>query len=180
MKASPFIRDKIKEFEGLRLVGFQDGFLCSIGYGHQLFGSNPFTCFLNVITEEEAKSFFAQDILTAENAVNSYVTVRINQNKFDALVSFVYNLGSGNFKTSTLLKKVNLNAPADEIRTEFNKWVNFQGIPLAGLVKRRAFEAELFAGKVSAVKNIGSIIMATSLLATGLLITTEDFAFKIR
>lgn len=87
-----------------------------------------------------------EDVKTAERTVEKvrYLQPRLTQNQFDALVSFVFNLGSGNFEKSTLRKKV-LADPSDEsIRAEFLKWTHSNGKPLTGLQKRRKAEADLY------------------------------------
>jgi lysozyme len=76
--------------------------------------------------------------------VDSYCVDTINQNQFDALVSFCYNVGPGNLKSSTLLKKVNANPNDPTIRTEFLKWNKGGGKVLAGLTRRRTAEANLY------------------------------------
>ena len=85
----------------------------------------------------------AHDLKKFESAVNSAVTVPINQNQFDALVSLAYNIGTGAFKESTLIKKLN----AGDIRgaaDQFDVWVNAGGKRMQGLVNRRAKEKEVF------------------------------------
>lgn len=76
--------------------------------------------------------------------VNKLVTRELNQNQFDALVSFSYNLGLGNLKSSTLLKKVNSNPCDPTISYEFSRWNKAGGKVLPGLVRRRKEEAELY------------------------------------
>ena len=79
-----------------------------------------------------------------EQYVDSYCRDDINQNQFDALVSFAYNLGPANLKSSTLLKKVNANPEDETIRAEFMKWTKAGGRVLRGLVRRREAEANLY------------------------------------
>ncbi len=76
-------------------------------------------------------------------AVNNAVTVPLNQDQFDALVSFTFNLGEGNLKSSTLLKKVNAGDFAGAAQ-EFQRWNKAGGKVLPGLTRRRACEALLF------------------------------------
>lgn len=129
----------IKRFEGLYL----ESYLCpakvwTIGYGHTkgvVKGQK--------ITEEEAEDFLKKDLAAAEKTVNS-LNVQLTQNQFDALVSFVFNLGSGNFLSSTLCKKVKKDPNDSTIRNEFGRWVNSKGKKLPGLVKRRQEESELY------------------------------------
>lgn len=133
----------IKLSEGLRL----EAYLCpagvwTIGYGHTKGVKKG-----DFITLEEAEMLLREDVKDAENAVNKYVKVGINQNQFDALVSFVFNLGSGNFKTSTLLRKLNTGDYLGAAN-EFKRWNKAGGKVLNGLVKRREDEANLFIGVV--------------------------------
>lgn len=129
----------IKEFEGLRLQAYQcSANVWTIGYGHTAdVGEN------DVITEEEALHFLHQDLAESERAVNQYVHVPLTQNQFDALVSFVFNLGAGNFRNSTLLKKLNAGDD-DGAAQEFGRWIHVGGKALPGLVRRREAERALF------------------------------------
>lgn len=136
----------IKKFEGLSLKPY----LCragipTIGFGNTFYENmKKVTLQDETITEERADSLFNFLVTTNfVNVVNRLVIVDINQNQFDALVSFVYNLGSGNFEKSTLLKKVNQE---DFIGAslEFEKWNRASGKVLSGLTKRRLAEKELF------------------------------------
>lgn len=129
----------IKKFEGLRT----NAYLCpagilTIGYGHTS-GVSPG----DKITGQQADEYLREDVLVAEITVNTNVTVDMSQGQFDALVSFVFNLGAGNFVKSTLLTKLNDGDYAGAA-DEFPRWVNAGGKPLAGLVKRRAAERSLF------------------------------------
>ncbi|CAI1079295.1 Phage-related lysozyme (muraminidase) [Serratia entomophila] len=129
----------IKHFEGLRLRAYQcSANVWSIGYGHTA-GVGPD----DVITEGQAISFLRQDVAESERAVNQYVHVPLTQNQFDALVSFVFNLGVGNFRTSTLLKKLNAG-DYDGAAQEFGRWIHAGGKALPGLVRRREAESALF------------------------------------
>ena len=131
----------IKHFEGLRLEAYKcPADVWTIGYGH----ANKVKPG-DVITTGEADILLALDVQEAERAVNAYVDVVINQNQFDALVSFVYNLGAGNFKSSTLLKKLNQGDYLGAAN-EFHRWNKAGGKVLRGLVRRREAEANLFIG----------------------------------
>jgi lysozyme len=96
------------------------------------------------ITEEQAVELLANMLVSFEKYVDSYCVDTITQNQFDALVSFAYNLGPSNLKSSTLLKKVNANPVDESIRLEFMKWVKAGGKTLKGLVRRREAEANLY------------------------------------
>lgn len=131
----------IKEFEGLRLEAYKcPADVWTIGYGHTR-GVIPG----DVITKKEAEAFLSEDVEDAESAVNEYVNVKLNQNQFDALVSFVYNLGAGNFKSSTLLRKLNQGDYLGAAN-EFERWNKAGGKVLNGLVRRRKAESNLFIG----------------------------------
>jgi len=96
-----------------------------------------------VISEQQAETMLRNDLMTAENSVNNQ-KLDINQNQFDALVSFVFNCGSGNFAKSTLLKKIKVN-PHDPLITKwFAVWNKGGGKVLSGLVRRRKEEIELY------------------------------------
>lgn len=139
MKTSQTGLDLIKHFEGVR----KQAYLCpagvwTIGYGHTAGVKEGTTC-----TPEQAEAWLKEDCLVAELTVCTNVNVQLSQNQFDALVSFVFNLGSGNFVASTLLKRLNAGdyvGAGDEL----DRWVNAGGRRLAGLVKRRAAEKTLF------------------------------------
>lgn len=129
----------IKRHEGLRLQAYKcPADVWTIGYGHTRTAKQGL-----VITPLQAQELLKEDLLTAENAVNN-LHLNVNQVQFDALVSFVFNLGSGNFQRSTLLKKIKANANDPAISSEFAKWIRGGGRVLPGLVKRRREEAELY------------------------------------
>jgi len=83
------------------------------------------------------------DLKKFERTVNEAVTVPLNQNQFDALVSLTYNIGSGAFEKSTLVKKLN-TGDYTGAANQYDVWVNAGGKRLQGLVNRRAKEKELF------------------------------------
>ncbi len=138
MTTSPTGIALIKRFEGLRLKPYLcPAGIASIGYGH--------TYLVNLndpaITEEEADRLLAQDLKLYEKPVSEMVKVPINQNQFDALVSFAFNLGTAALRGSTLLKKLNAGQPC---AAEFDRWIYAAGKALPGLVRRRAAERRLF------------------------------------
>lgn len=139
MKTSKNGIDLIARHEGLRLKAYRcPAGILTIGYGHTGNVREGQT-----ITEDYAKYLLASDLSTAENAVNRQ-NLNINQNQFDALVSFVFNVGSGNFLKSTLLKKIKVNPNDTLIAAEFDRWNKAAGKVLPGLVKRRLDEAKLY------------------------------------
>lgn len=135
--------DLIKTFESLRLTTYLDSVgIPTIGYGTTRIDGNPVEMSMT-ITESQADHYLKTKVEEFEKVINRCVTVDLTQNQFDALVSFTYNLGSGNLLKSTLLKKLNAGdyqGAADE----FPKWSMAGGHVLAGLLRRRNAERDLF------------------------------------
>ena len=141
MTASENCIELIKKHEGLRLEAYKcpSGVL-TIGYGHTRTTRPGMK-----ITTQEANVLLRQDIALAERAVTAVPVSRpLKQCQFDALVCFVFNVGTGNFNSSTLRGKVIKNPGDLTIRQEFSRWVYSSGKTLPGLVKRRADEADLY------------------------------------
>lgn len=136
--------DLIKSFEGLELKAYKDSVgVWTIGYGHTSMAGPPTVKPGMTLTKREAEDLLLSDLKKYEKAVNDYVTVDLNDNQYGALTSFTYNLGSGNLKSSTLLKKVNAKDFSGAAK-EFSKWNKAGGKVLNGLIRRRAAEAALF------------------------------------
>ncbi|MFN3074878.1 lysozyme [Acinetobacter sp. TY2] len=131
-------------FEGLKLKAYDDGVgVWTIGFGTTIYPNGIKVKKGDACTEAQAKAYMAHDLKKFESAVNSAVIVPINQNQFDALVSLAYNIGTGAFKESTLVKKLN----AGDIRgaaAQFDVWNKAGGKVMQGLVNRRALERKLF------------------------------------
>lgn len=139
MKASEKAYSLIRQFEGQRLTAYRcPAGIWTIGYGHTS-GVVPGMA----ITKEQAEEFLMRDIETAENIVNAECR-NLRQCQFDALVSFVLNVGGGNFRKSTLLKKIKVNPNDYSIMDEFLRWVYAKGVVLPGLQKRRLAEMRLY------------------------------------
>ena len=141
MKISSNGIDLIKHYEGCET----EAYLCpanvwTIGYGH-IKGVKEG----DVITEQQAHDMLVEELEEYEGYVNTKVTVDLNQDQFDALVSWVYNLGSGNFTSSTLLKVLNSGDYAG-VPEQILRWNKANGQVLEGLSRRRESEAELFSG----------------------------------
>ncbi len=138
--------DLITSFEGLRL----EPYLCSagvptIGWGTTRYpNGNKVSLKDKSITREQAIEYFKHDINQFELSVDALAIDTITQNQFNALVSFTYNLGSQALKSSTLLKKINLNPNDSTISNEFMKWCNANGKKLTGLIRRREDESKLY------------------------------------
>lgn len=99
------------------------------------------------ITKEQSRELLKSDLVRFESSVNRNVKVNLTQNKFDALVSFAFNVGTGNFETSTLLKKINTSAPIEEIEEQFRRWIHAGKKVLPGLKARREREIKLYKGE---------------------------------
>lgn len=138
--------DLIVKHEGLSLKPY----LCpakipTIGYGNTYYSNGKRVTLLDEpITKEYALEIFKEIADRFAKAVSKLVVVPLNQNQFNALVSFAYNVGMANFQKSTLLKKVNKNKDDISIELEFNKWVFAKGVKLNGLVKRRKDESNIY------------------------------------
>ena len=131
-------------FEGLKLKAYDDGVgVWTIGFGTTIYPNGIKVKKGDTCTEVQAKAYMAHDLKKFESAVNSAVTVPINQNQLDALVSLAYNIGTSAFKESTLLKKINLG-DYKGAATQFNVWNKGGGKVMQGLVNRRAVERKLF------------------------------------
>jgi lysozyme len=144
----------IGRFEGFRAHLYNDAAgHCTIGYGHLVHhgpcnGSEPGE-FKRGLSEQAAEELLRKDAHTAADAVRGSVHVPLNQAQFDALVSFVYNLGAGAFESSTLLKDINAHNFA-AVPGQLEQWVHAGAQVLPGLVARRKAEARLFrAGEYS-------------------------------
>lgn len=134
--------DLVKQFEGLRLNAYLDSVnVPTIGYGTTVYPNGNKVKIGDVCTKEEAETYLRTDINRRAAAVGE---IGVNQNQFDAILSFCYNLGLGAWNKSTLRKKILANKNDPTIETEFNKWNKAGGKVLAGLVKRRQAEADLY------------------------------------
>jgi lysozyme len=138
----------IAEHEGMILHLYNDpANHATIGVGHLVHygpinGSEP-EAFKSGITKEKAMEILRSDVILAEKTVNKLVKVPLNQNQFDALVSFVFNIGETQFASSTLLAKLN-NQDYQAVPSELNRWVHGSGKKLPGLINRRRNEGNLF------------------------------------
>ena len=137
----------IKSFEGFRANAYPDpksgGDPWTVGYGTTKFPSGRPVKKGDYVTPAQAEMYLREDVKKFANSVDALVTVPLKQCQYDALVSFVYNLGATNFRTSTLLKKLNAKdykGAADE----FLRWVSPGSSVEAGLRRRRTAERDLF------------------------------------
>ena len=142
MKTSDKGIEQIKSFEGFRAMPYQDIVgKWTVGYGHLMVAGDG--CVEgSPITMGQATELLRKDLHTAEEAVNA-CGVELEQNEFDALVSFVYNLGVGAFQRSTLLKLIKSGNKL-AASGEFPKWSMAGGKEVPGILKRRHAEQDCF------------------------------------
>ena len=140
----------IKRFEGLHKVqpdGLISSYRCAAGVWTIGWGSTKGIRSGMKITVEEAEEKLRDDLKTAESAVKQHVSVPLSQGQYDALVSFIFNLGSGNFRSSSLLKRLNRGL-YDDVPEQLLRWnkarVGGKLTVLRGLTRRRAAEAAIF------------------------------------
>ena len=139
MKTSEKLLSMLMVFEGLRLTAYEDAAgVLTLGYGHTKGVRRG-----DKISEYYAKVLLKQDIAEFEEEVKK-LGVAQTEGQLDALVSFAFNLGIGNLKSSTLLKTIREGGSMPAIKQEFKRWVYAGGKKLPGLVKRREWEARRF------------------------------------
>jgi len=132
----------IKKFEGCEL----DAYKCAAGVPTIGYGSTHGIEMGMSISRARAEELLLEDIAKFEDHVNNNVKVPLNQNQFDAMVSWTFNLGGGNLKSSTLLKVLNSSDYTD-VHNQIKRWNKANGKVLEGLIRRREAEALLFEGK---------------------------------
>ena len=131
----------IKHFDGCELEAYHCAAgVPTIGYGH-IKGVQMG----DTITQEQAEEMLVEELNEYEGYINNMVTVELNQNQYDAMVSWVYNLGGGNLKASTLLRVLN-QGEFDGVPAQIMRWNKAGGKVLEGLTRRRQAEADLFSG----------------------------------
>lgn len=140
MKASELLVGKIKEFEGYSDTAYK----CAAGVWTCGYGATKGITPTTRCTRAEAEQWLLRDLAPVEAYVNTIPEVN-TQGKYDALVDFAYNLGLGNLKQSTLLRKIKEGAPTEDIQEQFRRWVYAGGKVLKGLVRRREWEARRWA-----------------------------------
>jgi lysozyme len=145
----------IKRFEGFRAAAYRDSAgVWTIGYGHTSMAGAPQVHAGLRITRAAAEAVLKRDIDAFAAGVGRLVSAELSAAQFSALVSFAYNVGLGNFRSSSVLKAVNAR-DFDQVPRRLALWVKAGGRVLPGLVKRRAAEAEMFAmGRAAAAEEI--------------------------
>ena len=144
MKISEAGLSLIKSFEGCVLTAYLDAVgIWTVGYGH----TGPSVHRGLTITQKLAEDILAQDVRRFELGVLNNVKVNLNQNEFDALVSFSFNVGVNALKNSTLLRLLNDGADRSIVAAEFLRWNKGEDKVLEGLTRRRQAEKALFLQK---------------------------------
>lgn len=140
---------KLKEYEGLKLSAY----ICpagvpTIGWGHTGTVDGKKIALGMTITINKAQELFEKDIAVVENPLmREPFAYKLKQGQKDALVSFIYNVGWGNYKTSTLRKRIMEDVNHPDIPNQFRRWNKGGGKVLQGLVKRREWEISLYTRK---------------------------------
>lgn len=130
----------IRQSEGLRLKAYRcPAGVLTIGYGH----TGPDVSENKKITHDEAEALLHQDVTHASDSVLQLTRGKVSQGQLDALTDFVFNLGSGKLKSSTLLAK-HKTGNYTGAAAEFGRWIYGDGHPMPGLIKRRAAETHLY------------------------------------
>lgn len=153
MKTSNQGKNLIKEAEGLRL----DAYLCPAGIPTIGWGHTKGVKMGQHITIAMAEDMLVEDIAPIERLLNS-LKINFRQEQFDALTSWIFNLGAGKFKSSTMYKLILENARDEDITDSLIKWTYSGNQQLSGLLKRRVAEANLFIGYERYKVNNGKII----------------------
>lgn len=131
----------IKKFEGCELEAYQcSANVWTIGYGHTRGVKEG-----DEISADKAEYILLEDLIEFETYVDQLVTVSLNQDQFDALVSWTFNLGPTNLKESTMLLRLN-DGQYSEVPAEMARWNRSGGEVLEGLKRRRKAEGLLFQG----------------------------------
>ena len=142
MKTSAEGLSLIKKFEGCELEAYQcSAGVWTIGYGHTKGVEAG-----DEISKEQAEEMLVEELHEYESYVNDFVTAPLSQNQYDAMVSWVYNLGPANLKASTMLKVLNAGE-YEEVPAQMKRWNKAGGKVLEGLIRRREAESLLFLGK---------------------------------
>lgn len=147
-------------WEGLELNEYLDsGGAATIGVGHLMTRSERMSgkiiikgkvvVYRKGLTTEQCWDLLDQDLDSAENTVNNLVKIGLNQNQFDALVSFAFNVGDTAFRTSTLLKVLNAGN-FDQVPAQLRRWIRDNGKIVKGLINRREKEITLWNSPITA------------------------------
>ncbi len=135
-------RGLIKQYEGLRLQAYRcPAGVPTIGWGH-----TEGVKMGQTITERQAEQLLTEDLRPIERLLNT-MGINFRQEQFDAIASWIFNLGRGAFVASTLCKRIQAGADDEQITDELVRWIHSDGRPLKGLMLRRVSEANMFLGR---------------------------------
>lgn len=139
----------IEQFEGFKPKMYKDAVgLPTIGFGTLIDTESEKYLLTTTISRQKAEELLRNDLKPIERALGIMITKSINQNQYDSLVSFCYNLGINSLRTSTLLRKINIDPTDSSISQEFEKWTHGDGKILPGLSVRRRAESALYFKKL--------------------------------
>jgi lysozyme len=158
MQMSDHGRDLLIQWEGFVPHVYDDGVgVATIGVGHALTSSEKQSGTLNIdgvavpyangVTRDQVGALLATDLHHFEAALNDAIAIDLQQNQFDALVSFCFNIGIDGFHGSSVLKDLN-NSTLDSVPDDLRKWNKTGGVVNQGLVNRRENEVKLWFGQV--------------------------------
>ena len=134
----------IREFEGFRETAYKDtGGVWTIGFGTIKYPTAVSVKPGDTCTREDAEVYLKNDCKWVDACLDKHVKVSVTQNQFDALASFVYNIGESQFNSSTLLAKLNAG-DFKSAAANFDRWIYDNGKKIQGLANRRAKEKALF------------------------------------
>lgn len=146
MKTSTKGLQLIKHFEGCKLQAYIcPAGVATIGWGTTIYPDGKLVRMGDVCTEEQAHEYLVNDVSFIEKKLERDIAPIVNQNQFDAIVSFCYNLGTGAFNSSTLKKRILINTRDEtNINSEWMKWVYVNKVKNNGLIRRRKSEYHLY------------------------------------
>jgi len=158
MEMSEHGLELLKLWEGFELNVYKDSAgLPTIGVGHLITKSEQASGDITIsgvpvpyadgLTDDQVLDLLSQDVRPCEQTVNNGVKVALNQDQVDALVSFTFNVGGGNFNSSTLLKVLN-QGQYDQVPDQLRRWNKAGGKVVQGLVNRRENEIKLWNGEI--------------------------------
>ena len=134
----------IREFEGFSVQAYLDtGGVWTIGFGTIKYPNGKRVVKGDVCTQSAAEQWLKNDSKWVDACLDKHIKTNVNQNQFDALASFVYNIGETAFIKSTMLTLINQNSMISAA-SQFDRWVFDNGKRIQGLVNRRAKERKLF------------------------------------
>ena len=135
----------IKRFEGCRLKAYKcPANVWTIGYGNTFYENGDKVKEGDVITQQRAEELAKFIIDQFAVSIAPFIQKTLTENQFSACVSLAYNIGTGNFKKSSVFKKLNINPNDSTIADSFRLWNKGGGVVLKGLVRRREAEIQLY------------------------------------